>query len=258
METISLLLEESDKLLILLARFSGLGFAPIFNARNVPALWKTAVVLLMVYFSWQIGLANNYQPPETLLKYVLVFLNEVIIGLLLSLIAQFFFAAINLAGQIIDTQMGFGIMNVVDPMSGTQAPLLGNFKFILAILVYLQIDGHHLFIKALIQTYDFIPIGHFSLQEPLIRLLITFFGNIFVTAIKLSFPIVASLIVTDVIMGIMSRTVPQMNIFMVGMPAKIILGFGILLVVVPLYIYLLNTLIAEMFKEIYQIVRVLR
>lgn len=257
MDIISDLLNEIDKFLIILARFSGIGSVPFFSARNVPGQWKVGFILLLTLFGWNVGLTGAYQPPDHVINLILVLINELLIGIVLALVSQFFFASIQLAGQIIDTQMGFGIMNVVDPLSGTQSPLLGNFKYIIAMLVLLQIDGHHLFLQALFDTYLFIPIGGFIIGDEVIKNLIFLFGNIFSTGFKLALPIVGSLIITDLIMGIMSRTVPQMNIFMVGMPAKIILGFGVLMAVIPLYIYLLNALIERLFKEIYQLIRLM-
>lgn len=257
MEIISGLLSEIDKFIIILARFTAIGLFPFFSARNLPAAWKIAFVLLLASFGWNIGLSGSYEPPAELISFILVLINEFLIGIVLALVSQFFFASIQLAGQAIDTQMGFGIMNVVDPLSGTQSPILGNFKYIIAMLVLLQVDGHLLFLQALFDTYTFIPIGGLKIGEEVIKNLIFLFGNIFSTGFKLALPIVGSLIITDLIMGIMSRTVPQMNIFMVGMPAKIILGFGVLMAVIPLYIYLLNALIERLFSEIYTLIRLM-
>lgn len=255
MEIINTLLQESDKILILLARFSGIALAPIFNARNIPVTWKAAFILFITYFGWLMGLAQNFTVPTNALALALVLVSEVLLGIVLSLIAQFLFGAIQLAGQLIDTQMGFGIMNVIDPMSGAQAPMIGNFKYILAMLVFLQINGHHLFLQAIYESYQDIPIGQFAVSGSVMQMLLQFFGEVFVTGLKLSLPVVASLLITDVVMGIMSRTVPQMNIFMVGMPAKIILSFGVLLVTIPLYIYLLNSLFEHLFSQIQQFLR---
>ena len=147
-------------------------------------------------------------------------------------------------------------MNVVDPLIGTQAPILGNFKFILAILVFLQIDGHHYFIKALFDSYETIPIGQCVFLSPhFIESYLHYFGEIFIVGCKLSMPIVGTLLVTDFVMGIMARTVPQMNIFMVGMPIKILIGFLVLLVIIPIYIYLLNVSFGNVFKQIYNLLR---
>lgn len=250
--------QQSDKFLVLLARFSGLGFAPIFSTKNLPAIWKTSIVLCMSLFGWELGLAKQFTTPENPVAFILMILGEAVIGIILALAANMFFAGIQLAGEIIDIQIGLGIMNVIDPMSGTQAPLLGNFKFILAMLVYLTLDGHHLFIQALFDSYSLIPVGKVILTQDFISFLLALFGGVFVIAVKLSVPIVGALLVTDIVMGIMSRTIPQMNIFMVGMPAKILLGFSVLLISLPFYIYLLNKLIEDLVKHLYQLMQVLQ
>jgi len=252
---ISSFLQETDKFLILMARFSGIVFAPVYSTRNIPVIWKMGFVFLVTLTAWQYGTADAFTTPPDTVSYIIVLVSEITIGIILSLVAQFFFAAIQLAGEVIDTQMGFGIMNVIDPLNGTQAPILGNFKFILAMLVYLEVNGHHYFLQALFDSYQVIPVGHISFQNNFYTFLINFFGNIFVIGLKISLPILGALLFTDLILGIMARTVPQMNIFMVGMPLKILLGFGVLLATVPIYIYLLNSLIGDMITQIYQIIR---
>ena len=247
---------EWDKFLVLLARLTGVSFIPVFNTKNIPGQWRIFFLMILTFFAWLLGLAETFPPNLQLPVYVLTILTEVLTGIALALVIQFFFAGVQLAGQLIDTQMGFGIMNVVDPLIGTQAPILGNFKFILAILVFLQIDGHHYFIKALFDSYETIPIGQCVFLSPhFIESYLHYFGEIFIVGCKLSMPIVGTLLVTDFVMGIMARTVPQMNIFMVGMPIKILIGFLVLLVIIPIYIYLLNVSLENVFKQIYNLLR---
>ena len=257
MELLNIFLQENDKFLLLFARFSGLAFAPIFGTRGIPPLSKASLALILSFLAWKLGVLNDFSVPEGFLAYSIIFISEFLIGFALALTTQFFFAAVQLAGQIIDTQMGFGIVSVIDPMSGTQAPLLGNFKYILALLVYLQIDGHHLFLEALFESFMAIPVGSLLLRPEFYQMLISLFGNIFELGLKLSLPIAGALLAADFILGIMSRTVPQMNIFMVGMPAKIVLGFVILIVVIPFYVYLLNTLLTDLIQQTYKILSVL-
>jgi len=250
-------LTEWDKFLLLLARFTGISFIPVFNTKNIPVQWRVFFLMVLTFFAWLLGIGETISTINLQLPlYFIVILTEVLIGIAMALIIQFFFAGVQLAGQLIDTQMGFGIMNVVDPLSGTQAPILGNFKFVLAILVFLQIDGHHHFIKALFESYEVIPIGQCVFLSPhFIQNYLSYFGNIFIIGCKLSMPIVGTLLVTDFVMGIMARTVPQMNIFMVGMPAKILIGFFVLLVTIPFYIYLLNASFDNVVQQIYNLLR---
>jgi flagellar biosynthetic protein FliR len=249
-------LTEWDKFLVLLARLTGISFIPVFNTKNVPVQWRVFFLMVLTFFAWLLGMAETFPTNWQLPVYVLTILTEVLTGIALALVIQFFFASVQLAGQMIDTQMGFGIMNVVDPLSGTQSPILGNFKFVLAILVFLQVNGHHYFIKALFESYEVIPIGQCVFLSPhFIESYLHYFGDIFIIGCKLSMPIVGTLLVTDFVMGIMARTVPQMNIFMVGMPIKILIGFFVLLVTIPVYVYLLDISFENVIKQIYNLLR---
>jgi flagellar biosynthetic protein FliR len=256
MNYLAALLGEWDQFLILLARFTGITFIPIFNTRNIPVQWRISILMILTFFAWFIGLGKTVPTELKLPVYVLTIATEVLTGIALALVIQFIFAGVQLAGQLLDTQMGFGIMNVVDPLSGTQAPILGNFKYVLALLVFLQVEGHHYFIKALFDSYETIPVGQsFFLSTHFIQSYLSYFGDIFIIGCKLSMPIVGTLLITDFVMGIMARTVPQMNIFMVGMPVKILIGFFVLLITIPLYIYLLNTSFADTINKIYNLLR---
>lgn len=247
-------LTECDKFMLLLARITGISFIPVFNTKSIPVQWRVFFLMVLTFFAWLLGLAESTDNNWELSVYFIILLTELLTGIALALIVQFFFAAIQLAGQIIDTQLGFGIMNVVDPLSGTQAPMIGNFKYVLAILVFLQLNGHHYFIKALFESYEYIPIGECIFLSPeFIQNYIKYFGNIFIIGCKLSMPIIGTLLITDFVLGIMARTVPQMNIFMVGMPAKILIGFFVILITIPVYIWLLNLSFEDVLKQIYNL-----
>jgi flagellar biosynthetic protein FliR len=184
-------------------------------------------------------------------------ISEFLIGVIIGYVAQLFFSAIQLAGQSIDMQMGFGMVNIMDPQSGLQVPLMGTFYNLLAIFVFFLINGHHYMLEALFYSYKVIPIGVFNLKGSFFSLLIDLTGDLFIIAFKLAAPMVGALFIADFVMGIISRTVPQMNVFLVGMPAKILFGFLILLLIVPFYVYLLSSLFERSFKDILQIIRVL-
>ena len=198
MDIMAGLLQETDKFFILMARFSGMAFAPVFSTRNIPAVWKAAFILLLTLLAWQYDSVSGFEVPQNVVSHLLLVVSEITIGVILSLVAQFFFAAVQLAGQVIDTQMGFGIMNVVDPLSGTQAPILGNFKFILAMLVFLEVNGHHYFLQAVFDSYQVIPVGLVSLQDHFYTNIVDFFGDV---AIRLQFRSIAEPCATDLILG---------------------------------------------------------
>jgi flagellar biosynthetic protein FliR len=253
------LLEDIGRFFLLIVRFAGIGFIPVFSTRNVPVQWRVAFILLLAFLSWQSGLAGTYAGDVFNLAYYGSLALELILGLSLALVVQFFFAGIQLSGQYLDTQMGFGITNVLDPMTGTAMPLLGNFQYILCMFVFLEIDGHIQLLEAMRASYEFIPLGGVNwLQiESLTGYFSDLFGGIFLTGFKLGAPIMVALMISDFVLGFMTRMVPQLNVFMVSMPLKISLGMVFLSLLIPFYIMILNKLLVEMLDQVIQVIRVL-
>lgn len=256
MDLLTLYWQQIELTLLAWARISGLFLmAPIFSSKNVPMLVKIGLSGLLAIISANFILpAHIGQQP---LEYIIIIIMELTIGIMIALLTQVIFAAIQLAGQLIDMQMGFFIVNVVDPEHGTQVPLMGNFKFLIALAVFLIVDGHHMVINAIVNSFELIPIGNSVINESLVSFLISTFTSMFIIALKLAAPVVGTLFVVSVALGIIARTVPQMNVFMVGMPAIILIGLGILFISMPLYIYLLNSLFSRNFSNINQFIYLL-
>lgn len=237
-----------ESFLLVLARMSGLFLvAPIFSSRQIPVRVKVFILILlagtMAYF---VPVKYAFTIPNAA-YFVAALVMEIIIGYTIGFVAYVVFAAIQLAGQIMDMQMGFGIINVVDPQTGTQIPLMGNLTQTLALLIYLCIDGHHYLLQALAQSYQVIPVLGFHFSKPLWELLLEVSVYMFVIAVKIAVPFLVALLTADVAMGFIARTVPQMNVFIVGLPLKILLGFFTLLVLLPVYIWIYGVLFAKFF-----------
>jgi len=244
--------------LLLFSRLSGLFLsAPILSSRMMPVRVKVltivALAAMMAYF-----VPINYVRKITNPGYfVAALVVEILIGYALGFVAYIIFAAIQLAGQIMDMQMGFGIVNVVDPQSGMQIPMMGNLIQTIALLLYLAIDGHHYLLQALAQSYELIPVLGLNLDGNVIELLIRLSVYMFVIAVKISAPVVFAIMTADIAMGFVGRTVPQMNVFIVGLPLKILVGLGALLMMMPVYIWVFKILFEEFFTYIDQIIRIM-
>lgn len=230
-------------LLLIFARMAGLFLsAPILSARQIPLQAKGMLALMMALILLQgraVSLPAGITTPGTLVAALVV---ETLVGYALGLVANLVFAGVQTAGQLMDMQMGFGIVNVLDPQSGIQLPLLGNFLYILSLMVYLAINGHHYLISALYQSYDVLPVLSISLNHGFLQFFIYLIGQMLILAIKISIPLVAALFIGDVALGFMSRTVPQMNIFVVGLPIKIAGGLVMLFLFMPVYIWLMQVM----------------
>jgi flagellar biosynthetic protein FliR len=243
---------------MVLGRLTGLFLsAPVFASRQMPVRVKIPLILVlaatMAYFV-PVKYAVSLTTPGTFAGALAV---EIFVGYTIGFVAYIVFGAIQLAGQVMDMQMGFGIVNVVDPQSGMQIPLMGNLNYLVSLLVYLSINGHHYLLQAVAQSYQVIPVLGAGINQSFMDLLVELTVNMFVIAVKISAPIVMAILVTDVAMGFVARTVPQMNVFIVGMPLKIFIGLAALLIMIPVYIWLSEMLFAQFFAYLDQIIAAL-
>lgn len=247
-----------ESFFLILGRVSGLFLsAPIFSSRMIPGRVKGLIIILlaaaMAYFV-PVHYGQNLTTPAYFLAALVL---EMLIGYTIGFVAYLVLATIQLAGQVMDMQMGFAIVNVVDPQSGTQIPLMGNFTQILALLIFLIINGHHYLIQALVQSFNIIPVLGLSLDNNFLDLLVEMSVKMFVIAVKIAAPVLVSVLISDIAMGFVARTVPQMNVFIVGMPLKILLGLVTLFIMLPVYIWVFSSLFAEFFGYVDQVLLVM-
>lgn len=233
--------------------------APVFSTRGIPSQWKIGISAMIAFLAFAaIGLQ---QPTAMDGLFVLSIIREVLIGVLLGFTAYMFFTAVQIAGSFIDIQMGLGIANVIDPMTGAQSPLIGNFKFILAMLLFLSFNGHLYMIDGFMKSYEWLPISNelfAGIQRGVVHeFLLRSFANVFAIALQMSAPLVVALFLTDIGLGILSKTAPQFNIFVVGVPIKIIVGFLLLIMVLPGFIYLFQDLFGSLFQALDQLVKLI-
>ena len=207
-----------------------IGSIPVLANKSVPVRVKggLSIVTAMLITPF----VPEYDIPAALLPLVLKMAGEVCIGIIIGLTVRFIFSGIQLAGQLIGFQMGFAIVNVVDPLSSSQVSIISQFIYILAILIFFAVNGHHLFLYAIAESYKILPGFTFQLSGQLIESIVMTAKDIFILALKIGIPIITLLLLTSVGLGLIARTVPQMNIFIVGFPLKIgvgLIGLGLTL-----------------------------
>ncbi|WP_425060871.1 flagellar biosynthetic protein FliR [Sporomusa carbonis] len=227
--------------------------APVFGARNIPVMVKAGLSLILSYILLPLLVRPNIIVPDALLPYVALVAGEFLIGLILGFACSFVFYGIQMAGSLLDTQIGFGIVNVMDPQFGQQVPLVGNFKYILALVVFLATNSHHIFLSAVFYSFKLVPVTKGVFSPNMSNIVVDMVAGIFIVAFKISLPVLVSLVLTDVALGILARTMPQMNIFVVGVPGKIIVGIFVLSLALPFYIGFLEVIFSGAFHDIYRL-----
>lgn len=244
-----ILINGIEVFLLIFIRMVGLFvIAPIFSRANIPTYLKIgfsfmlALILVNTISNQNIIINNIYE-------FTALVFREFIVGITLGYVSYMIFTAIYVAGELIDMQIGFGVVNVIDPISNIQVSITSTFYFILCMLIFLLCNGHYILIRALFSSYNYIPLGKAVFGEGLQSRVLEVFGGLFIIAFKVAAPILAAILITDVALGVLSKTVPQLNVFMVGMPLKILLGLSVMFVTIPLFISIVQTLIRGMDSE---------
>ncbi|MCK5526502.1 MAG: flagellar type III secretion system protein FliR [Candidatus Latescibacteria bacterium] len=237
--------------LLAVVRIGGLIVAaPPFSYRNIPAHIKVGLTLILGLIVLPMLKVDPATMPKEAVSYLVLLTRETIVGLLMGYVLLLFFIGVQFSGQLVGMQMGFGIVNVLDPMSSTQISIIGEFQYLIAMLLFLAVRGHHLLIQALVQTFEWIPVGGVRLPPSLAEGLIRISAQVFVTAIKLGAPMIVTLFLTSVALGIVARTVPQMNVFIVGFPVKIAIGLLMLGISFPFFYYVFARLLTDVWIDL--------
>jgi flagellar biosynthetic protein FliR len=231
--------------------------APIFGGRQFLARAKIGLAFMVSLVIFPTVLDTPFIIPEGLLPYSLVLFREVFLGIILGFTVLLLFIGIQFAGQIAGLQMGFGIVNILDPQSGDQVSIVGQFLNILATLLVLCFDGHHLIIDGLVASFEAVPLAGVVFKASIGQKLIELTATTFVIAIKISAPIILSLFAVTVAMGILARTVPQMNVFIVGFPVQLAVGLFILVASMPLFNIFLQKSLIVLQRDLYAILEFL-
>lgn len=258
MDLLTLLTTRYDLYFLLFVRCAGVfGVAPVLGSRYVSVQLRVALAAVIALVLLPVAAVPATGLPQALLPYAAVVVGETLIGLVIGWIAQLLFTAAQLGGELLDIQMGIGMANVLDPQFGIQVPLMGNFQYILATLVFLAINGHHILIQALATSVKLIPIAGAVANQKLAWFAVDAVQTMFVTALRVVAPAVGALLLSNVALGLLSRAMPQMNIFAVGLPLQTALGIAVIAVGLPLYVGVLEGAFAGLDATLTSLLRLL-
>jgi len=212
-------------LLSILLRLSVVLFMlPIFNSTGVPSALKPLLVISLSVMLFPV-IRQSVQPiPLDLASMVSVVIGELIYGILFALSILLVISAFQLAGELVGFQMGFGFSQTADPLTGTRFTVLSVWTQLFATMVFLSINGHHIVLKILVDSFKTIPIGSFALNSGLFTKMLLLTGMLFTLAIKIAAPVLAVLILTHLGLGLMSKFAPQINILAASFPLTIAIG----------------------------------
>lgn len=230
--------ENIEAFILVLLRVSAIIVTiPVISDQTVPFRIKAALSILVTLIVFPLVLSKIPEAPR---MHAIVFMyrmaGEVLIGVIIGFVARLVFTGIQLAGNVIGFQMGFAIANVLDPLTSEQVDIIAEFQYLMAMLVFLVVDAHHIFFSAIVQSYAIVNPLSFHFSGQLMQLIFDFSKNMFVVAVKIAAPLMAVMLFTNVVLGMVARTVPQINVFIVGFPLQISMGLVFIGITAPLFV----------------------
>ncbi|MCL5780218.1 MAG: flagellar type III secretion system protein FliR [Firmicutes bacterium] len=219
---------------------------PLYAVPGIPPLVKAGLSFILAVLVTPLVQPPSLEFPGGMWGFGLAVFSEVGVGLALGLVCTFVFNVVKIAGQLLDFQIGFAMSAVMDPLSGSMNTLISKFLFFMTLVLFMNVDGHHALIRALIKSYEMVPLTAAGINGEVTLLIIRIFTDTFALAMQICAPVVAILVITDLAMGLIGKTAPQLNIFLLGFPLKIAVGVSSLAILLPaltsVFKYLFDTL----------------
>lgn len=234
-----------DILLIILVRLIGFFLMlPLFSGTTIPMYIRVLFILPLAYVIFTSGVVTSVYYHDSLVGLTVLLLREFFVGFSLSFVVYIIFTIMYLAGQMIDHQMGFAMVSVLDPVAQIQVPITGNLLNLMTVLLLIRSGGFNFFVAAIYRSFEFLPVGEAQIlnNEFLAYYLIALFVRYFIVGVQLAMPIVGTVLLVDVSMGFLVKAAPQMNVFVVGIPLKMAVGMFILYTVVPSFEFIYHFL----------------
>ncbi len=231
--------------------------APLYASESINTRTKLGLTLFISVVIYPVCHTFLADIPNSMIEYGLMGIAEALIGITLGFCLTISFSVYQLAGQFFTVQMGFGASEVFDPMSQISLPLMGQYLNIMALLVFLSLHGPIIIIKEIFHSFELVSVNtflHYSAIESQFGL-IELFAKMFIIALRMSLPILGTLMIITVVMGLLGKAAPQMNLLMIGFPISITITFVVILLVIPGLVAFTRDYIDEMFKDIWFLMR---
>ena len=227
--------------LVVLARIAGfIGAIPVFSSTQSPVRLRVglAVMVAMLLFP---TMSVQIEPVSFApLPFLLFLINESLLGVLVGLISRLIFTAVEYGATVIGFQMGFAAANIFDPTGERQIALLSQFQNVFAILIFLAVDGHHLFFRLALHSYELLPPGNLDFSGEAVPFLMELASRMFALGVQFSAPVLTLLLLSGLILGVLARVFPQLNVFLLSFPLNIATAFIVIALTLELAAALLG------------------
>jgi len=247
---------------LLLMRVSGIFTStPFLGSESMPTQMRVACAFLLSLLLLPVQLATSgpvHLPGQTYI-FVMVVVKEVLLGVLLGFIATVAIDGIRLAGELIGSQVGFGMISVADPESQQEESIMEIFYFMVFSLSFLTVNGHHMIISAVAQSISVVPLGIVNYSKGFFTEIFSKVPEIFIVSLKIALPVTIPVIMVTLVLGIISKAVPRLEVFLISFPINVMVGFLVMMIYLPDLFRFLNYIIhSDIIDEITRIMYIIR
>lgn len=236
--------------LLVFCRTTGIfSVAPVLGNIHVPVHTRVGLAACLAFIFTPLVSASHATPPTDMIGLTFAIAREVAVGLAIGFVGTLLFMVIQSAAELIDLQMGLGFASLVDP-NNQRSSVVGQFYFIIATLIFLAMNAHHMLIQGLADSFSVIPLGQMTFNPGATGTIMEIFDRMFIAAVKIGGPIIGVILLTDVALGILARTVPQLNVLVVGFPAKIFVGLATIIVAMPAVVAVMHGLFGGLSSDL--------
>ncbi len=231
--------------------------APVLGHQSVPVQIKVALGIFLAFVMYPIAAGKAPVINADLISLGVMVLREVAVGLTIGFATSLVFVGVRFAGELISVDSGLSIASLFDPEMNSQSSVISEFLYLIMLMVFLLVNGHHFVLEALYLSYAAVPIGDFAFNGTAAQLLIKLSGFTFIVAMKLAAPVMVAMFLVNVALSILSRVMPQMNIFTLAFPIHIGAGFFAMMVASPLLVLVFKNLLAGFEESVFELVKAL-
>jgi flagellar biosynthetic protein FliR len=237
-------------LLMIFMRMSGcILFNPILGRKNLPTIFQIGLTLMLTLFTYPLVPTQALEIPNFFIFFI-VALKELMVGFIIGFVIMMFMSLIQISGEMMDMQLGISMSRVYDPSSNISMPLSASYVNVMFILIFFCANGHLTLIQIFTKLCQVVPYGeqfpHFTVFQDIVGM----FSLVLIYAVKISLPVLAAEFITEIAVGLVMRAVPQIDVFTVSIQLKVIIGFAVILILVPPLATFLERLINLMFDNI--------
>ena len=229
---------------------------PLFSAAQVNPMVRFGLGFVVTIIVWSV--IPPVAPLDGLGPLTAAIFSQVFIGFIFGFVGFLVFVGLQFAGEVIDLQVGFSIVNVINPLTSQNVSVLGELELALGSLIYLAANAHHLLLQGLAGSFNLVPLPYVAITDHLQNDVVGFFTQAFFMVFQIAAPIGVTLFLVNIGLALMARVAPQLNVFAVGFPLQILLGLSMMIISLPLLEVVLPQVFQQTPRELDAVLRAMR